>query len=232
MAQRYGAIFIFEHQIFKKISMMKRFYLLIYISLGIFFVQGQTILLDSVDFSQGTSVMEALQMRASATGFDTTMITPQELSALLWSANGINRPESGKRTAASAVNAQDIDLYVSMKSGIYLYDPKKHSLELVVAGDHRGLIASRQAWTADAPVFVMMVSDISRFNHGNDSTKLIRAAMDAGIVSQNISLYCAAVGLETRIRAVMDVQGLHALMGLKPSQYLMLNNPVGYRKSD
>ncbi|MFO7723338.1 MAG: SagB/ThcOx family dehydrogenase [Bacteroidales bacterium] len=212
--------------------MMKKFYLLIYMVLAALFLQGQTIMLDSVDFSQGKTVMGALQVRASATGFDTTMITSQELSALLWAANGINRPESGKRTAASAVNAQDIDLYVCLKQGIYRYNHKNHSLEPVVSGDHRGLIASRQAWTADAPVFVIMVSDISRFNHGNDSTKLIRAAMDAGIVSQNISLYCAAVGLETRIRAVMETQNLHTLMGLKPSQHLMLNNPVGYRKKD
>jgi SagB-type dehydrogenase family enzyme len=195
----------------------------------ILFAQTQPVIeLDSVDFSQGSTVMHALQVRASTTAFDTTMITPQQLSALLWAANGVNRPESGKRTAASATNAQDIDLYVCMEQGIWFYNYALHRLDPVVTGDHRLLVAARQTWTAQAPVFILMVSDISRFNHGTDSIKLIRGAMDAGIVSQNISLYCAAVGLETRIRAVMEKEQLHAVMKLKPSQYLMLNNPVGY----
>lgn len=210
---------------------------IVLINMAIIFIaatsQGQSfapIILDSVDYSQGISVMEALKVRASATGFDTSAITPQQLSALIWAANGINRPESGKRTAASAVNAQDIDLYVATKLGIWKYDPKKHRLDTVIAGDYRTYIADRQTWVLDAPVFVIMVSDISRFNHGNDSTKLLRAAMDAGIVAQNISLYCAAVGLETRIRAVMNYEKLREVLGLKSTQYPMLNTPVGYRK--
>lgn len=212
---------------------MNRMMIFVSLMLGMVFSghsQGLAVIeLDSVDFTQGSSVMQALQVRASATAFDTTMITTQELSAVLWAANGINRPESGKRTAASATNAQDIDLYVCMKEGIWFYNPALHRLEPVVAGDHRALLAARQTWTLQAPVFIIMVSDISRFNHGNDSTKLIRGAMDAGIVSQNISLYCAAVNLETRIRAVMEKEQLHVVMKLKPTQYLMLNNPVGYR---
>ena len=215
--------------------MKKVCFVLITLTIFLRFLNAQTlpvITLDSVDYSQGSSVMEALQVRASATGFDTTMITSQELSALLWTANGINRPESGKRTAASATNAQDIDIYVCTAEGIWLYDHKQHRLIPVVSGDYRKEVAGRQAWTADAPVFLLLVSDISRFSHGNDSTKLIRGAMDAGIVSQNISIYCAAIGLETRIRAVMERDLLHKIMNLKPSQHIMLNNPVGYRKKD
>ncbi len=210
---------------------------LVLISITLFtgFANSQTlpvITLDTVDYSQGSSVMEALKVRASATGFDTTMITSQELSALLWAANGVNRPESGKRTAPSATNSQDIDIYVCTSDGIWFYDHKLHILVPVVPGDYHKEVAGRQAWTADAPLFLLLVSDISRFSHGNDSTKLIRAAMDAGIVAQNISLYCAAVGLETRIRASMERDLLHKLLKLSPSQYLLLNNPVGYKKKD
>ncbi len=210
---------------------------IILINIAICFIglvtRGQSfapIVLEPVDFSQGSTIMEALQVRASATGFDTSALTPQQLSALIWAANGINRPESGKRTAASAVNAQDIDLYVCTKVGIWKYNPANHQLDTVRAGDYRTFVADRQGWVLDAPVFLIMVSDISRFSHGNDSTKLIRAAMDAGIVAQNISLYCAAVGLETRIRAVMNYEKLREILGLKSTQYPMLNNPVGYRK--
>ena len=190
--------------------------------------EQDTIYLLPVPYDTGTTVMEALQARASATGFDTTRFTARELSGLLWAANGINRPASGKRTAASAVNAQDIDIFVCMEEGVWLYDPKQHRLVPVTPVDHRPSIASRQEWTLNAPVFLLLVSDISRFSHGNDSTKLIRAAMDAGIVAQNISLYCAAVGLETRIRAVMDIPVIHRELGLKPTQFPMLNTPVGY----
>ncbi len=199
-------------------------------ALGVFSQEIKPIQLDTIDYSQGKSVMEALQVRASATEFDTTDIAPHQLSAVLWAANGINRPESGKRTAASAVNAQDIDVYVCNKKGIWLYNPQAHRLDPVVAGDYRGITAGRQAWTAGAPLFLILVSDISRFSMGTDSAKLVRAAMDAAIVSQNISLYCAAVGLETRIRMSMDQQKLREVMGLSSSQYLILNNPVGYRK--
>jgi len=186
--------------------------------------------LDSVDFSQGTTVMEALKVRASATSFDTCQITPQQLSALLWSANGINRPESGKRTAASAVNAQDIDLYVATKVGIWRYNPQKHQLDTVAAGDYRTFIADRQVWVLDAPVFLILVADISKFTFGTDSSRLVLSSMDAGIVAQNISLYCAAAGLETRIRAGMNDEKLREVLALTPTQYPLLNTPVGYRK--
>jgi nitroreductase len=82
---------------------------------------------------------------------------------------------------------------------------------------------------AKAPVICVLVSDISRFRAGADSLKLIWAAEDAGIVSQNISLFCASIGLATRPRASMDQQKLREILKLKDTQHLMLNNPVSYR---
>ena len=117
-----------------------------------------------------------------------------------------------------------------MKSGIYLYDAKKHILESVVDGDYRKLVADKQENFAKAPVICLLVSDISRFRSGGDSLKIIWAAFDAGIVSQNISLFCASVGLATRPRASMDQQKLRKILKLKDSQRLMLNNPVSYKK--
>ena len=174
--------------------------------------------------------MKALSLRASAKEFDTTKINLQDLSDLLWASNGVNRPELGKRTAPSAVNAQDIDVYVCMEQGIYLYNAKKHILDLIIDGDYRKLIAGRQDNFAKAPIFFLLVSDISRFSFGKDSLKLIWAAEDAGIVSQNISLFCASVGLATRPRVTMDYNKLREVLKLKESQYLILNNPVSYKK--
>ena len=148
----------------------------------------------------------------------------------LWAANGINRPESGKRTAPSAMNSQDIDVYAVMKSGVYLYNTKNHCLDFITVGDHRAFVAGRQENFAQAPFFCVLVSDISRFSRGDDSLKLVWAAEDAGIVSQNISIFCASVGFATKPRASMDQERLREILKLKDSQYLMLNNPVGYKK--
>jgi SagB-type dehydrogenase family enzyme len=191
---------------------------------------SKTIILNPPDTTRGLPVMKALSLRASSSEFDTTSLNLQDMSDLLWAANGINRPESGKRTAPSAMNAQDIDVYAVMKSGVYLYNANKHLLEFVIEGDHRALVAGKQENFAQAPFICLLVSDISRFSRGEDSLKLVWAAEDAGIVSQNISIFCASVGFATRPRASMDQQKLREILKLKDSQYLMLNNPVSYKK--
>jgi len=201
------------------------------LSISSFAQNTKTIVLNPPDTTRGLPVMKALSLRESEKEFDTTKIKLQDLSDLLWAANGVNRTETGKRTAPSAQNAQDIDVYVFMKAGIYLYDAKRHSLEFIVDGDYRNLIAGKQEKFAKAPLIFLLVSDISKFQVKEDSLKLAWAAMDAGIVSQNISLFCASVGLATRPRAWMDQQKLREILKLKDSQRLMLNNPVSYKKN-
>lgn len=212
---------------------MRKFIIFIcFVAMGAsLFAQGdKNIGLNQPDLSRGLPVMKALSLRASATDYDTTGIKLQDLSDLVWAANGINRADIGKRTAPSAMNSQDIDIYVIMKSGAYLYDAKKQILLLVAEGDYRPLAAGRQADVAKAPVNCVLVSDISRFKSGEEASKLIWAAEDAGIVSQNISVFCAAVGFSTRPRASMDIQKLSEALKLAPSQHLMLNHPVSYKK--
>ena len=191
---------------------------------------SKTIVLNPPDLNRGLSVMKALSARASATEFDTAALKLQDLSDLLWAANGVNRPESGKRTAPSARNAQDIDVYVCMQKGIYLYNATRHALELIAEGDYRKLAAGSQDYVTKAPVICLLVSDVSRFPSGDDSQRMVWAAEDAGIVSQNISVFCASLGLSTRCRASMDKENLGAVLKLKDSQHLMLNNPVSYKK--
>ena len=183
------------------------------------------------DRSRGLPAMEAFSLRSSATAWDTAMLNVQDLSDLLWAANGINRPETGKRTAPSAMNAQDIDLYIFLKKGVYLYLADENSLQPVTGGDSRKLVAGRQEEVASVPVIVLMVSDTSRFRAGTATLKLTWAAVDAGTVSQNISIFCAATGLATRPRATMDEDKLRELLKLKKSQIIILNNPVSYKKN-
>ena len=183
------------------------------------------------DLSRGETFMKAVSERASAYEFDNAELSLQDISDLLWAANGINRPEKGKRTAPSAMNAQDIDIYVFMQEGVYFYNPKEHILEFKVEGDHRDLIAGSQTFVMEAPFICLLVSDISRFNVGEKPLKLNWGAMDAGIVSQNINLFCAATGLVTRPRASMDVEKITKLLSLSETQYPMLNNPVSHKKN-
>lgn len=186
------------------------------------------ITLNKPDTGRGLPVMQAFQQRASVTAFSSAALSIQDLSDLLWAANGINRPDEKKRTAPSARNCQDVDVYVCMEAGMYLYDAVSHSLKPIAAGDYRHLVAGRQAAMANAPVFLILVSDISRFGGGEESANLRWAAMDSGIVSQNIAVACAGLGLVTRPRASMDTATLKDVMKLNESQHLMLNNPVGY----
>ena len=194
------------------------------------FAQDDKIVLDPPNMERGLPVMKALSLRASVHEFDSRDLGGQDLSDLLWAADGINRPESGMRTAPSAYNAQDIDIYVFMKTGAYLYDPKEHELNLVAGGDHRDIVAYTQDFVAVAPVICVLVSDISRFSSMEDSMKLFYATADAGIVSQNINIFCASTGLATRPRATMNKEKLREVLNLKDTQYPMLNNAVSYKE--
>lgn len=199
-------------------------------SLSLMSQELKLIRLNPPDTAAGLPVMQAFAHRSSQTDFDAAPLSLTDLSNLLWAANGINRPETGKRTAPSAMNAQDIDLYAVFPEGVFLYDAAKHQLDPVATGDHRALVAGRQANFATAPVMLLLVSDISRFPVGDEALKLVWAAEDAGFVSQNIGLFCAGMGLATRPRASMDTGKLKEVLNLRETQHLMLNNPVSYLK--
>lgn len=170
--------------------------------------------------------MKALSERRSSRSFAAGELKPQDLSTLLWAANGINR-EDGKRTAPSAIDKRDVDIYALLPAGAYVYDPKAHALNPVAKGDFRNAAANGQDFAATAPVVLLLVSDLTRFTATpNEGTKLT-GALDVGIVSQNISLACASLGLGTVPRGTMNQAELRKALQLKDTQYLGLNHPVG-----
>lgn len=175
----------------------------------------------------GLSVMETLANRHSTREFSNKNLTLQELSNLLWAANGINRPEKGMRTAPSAMNAQEVDVYVCMEEGAFLYDAKSNQLQPVIQEDLRGLVGGKQTFVKNAPVVLLMVSDLSKLPGGNSEQTKLMAAIDAGIVSQNISIACSGLGLITVPRASMEKEALAQKLKLKSTQLLLMNNPVG-----
>ena len=176
------------------------------------------------------SLMQALSDRKSQREFSDKQISLEELSNLLWAANGINR-EDGRHTAPSAVNSQDIDIYVCMASGAYLYDAKESLLNRITTEDLRLAVAAQQQM--EAPMFLVMVADVSRYPEGLASQREVvekLACMDAGYVSGNIGLFCSAAQLATVPRASMDKEALTKALNLTDTQILVLNNPVGYMK--
>lgn len=172
--------------------------------------------------------MKALSERKSTRECADRELSEKDLSDLLWAANGVNRKD-GKRTAPSAMNRQDIDIYVVSDKGAYLYNAAENHLELVAEGDFRAEVASRQDFVKAFPVSLVLVSDIERFGKDDEHTRLM-AAVDAGCVSQNISLFCAANGLATVVRGTMNDEALRKTLKLNSSQLLLLNQPVGYTK--
>ena len=175
----------------------------------------------------GHTVMKALSQRCSSREFNSKALSMNYISDLLWAANGINRAD-GKRTAPSALNKQDVDIYVVLPKGIYLYQAKDHSLKLIKEGDYRNAVVGGQDFVNDAPLSLLLVSNVSLFGDSSLLRNQLMGAVDIGTVSQNISLFCTFAGLSTVPRASMDSEQLRKLLHLTEGQLLLMNHPVGY----
>jgi SagB-type dehydrogenase family enzyme len=187
----------------------------------------QSIQLPVPQMDGGIPLMKALKLRSTAREFSTEALQPQELSNLLWAACGVNRPESGKRTAPTARNMQEIDVYVALPEGLYLYDAKGNALALVVPKDLREA-TGKQPFVKDAPVNLVFVADYARMGNGPTEMKDFYAATDTGFISQNVYLYCASAGLSTVVRGMVDREDLEKAMNLGADQHVILAQTVGY----
>ena len=177
----------------------------------------------------GMPLMEALKARKTSRSFSREKLPEQVLSDLLWAACGVNRPDSGKRTAPSAVNWQEIDVYVAMAEGVYLYNAKAHRLEPVLAKDLRAMTGT-QPFVRDAPVNLVYVADLTRMKGANDENKVFYSAADTGFIAQNVYLYCASEGLATVVRGLVIRPALKEALSLRSEQEIILAQSVGYPK--
>jgi nitroreductase len=225
----------------------------------------------------GLSIMESFAKRSSSRSWADKELSSQDLSNLLWAGFGINRPDSKKRTAPSAMNSQDVDIYIIMKRGVYLYDAATHTLNPVASGDHRSEVSSMpkgarpsggasgtsgSSAPAGAPgsapgsapagssatsgggpsgppgggaegqsvqaASLILVSDKAKFSIGNDDTKKELGIIDAALVSENIALFCAGNGLANIPRYGINKDTLKTLLKLKDTQFIVMENAVGY----
>lgn len=188
--------------------------------------QPKNIKLNAPNKERGKATMQALSERKSTREFAEQELSLQDLSDLLWAANGFNRED--KRTAGTAMNCQEIDVYVCMKSGAYLYDAKANELVVVASEDIRELFVAGQDYVKQAPVCLLIVADLSRMKGGDTEAGKMSTALDAGIVSQNISLFCSGCDMATVTRGMMNKKKLAEALKLADTQYVHLNHPVGY----
>lgn len=176
----------------------------------------------------GRPLMQVLKNRSSARTFSPTQLPAQTLSNLLWAAFGVNRPDSGKRTAPSAMNWQETDIYVATADGLYIYDAKTHELSPVSRDDVRAQTGT-QPFVKDAPLNLVYVADLAKTGSGNAERDMYVAA-DVGFIAQNVYLFCASEGLVTVVRGSIDRAALSKVMRLRPDQKIVLAQTVGYAK--
>jgi SagB-type dehydrogenase family enzyme len=184
-------------------------------------------MLSKPDTASGAPLMTALSKRASSRSYSRQPVDEKTLSALLWAACGVNRSGGNKRTAPTAMNRQEIDVYAVMAHGAYRYNAARHSLIPVTDKDIRAL-TGKQAFVAQAPLNLVYVADMSRVAGSDSDEKLLYAAADTGFIGQNVYLYCASEGLATVIRGHVDRKALARALELGSQQRIILAQTVGH----
>ncbi len=181
---------------------------------------------------KNSSLLKLLEKRRSHRQFGSEEISRQQLSELLWAANGINDSASGKRTVPSAYNWHGVSVYAALPTGLFLYEPERHSLTIVSEKDLRAYTGS-QDFVKRAPLNLIYVADFSKMSPVSktmtDEKRLFLSALETGCMVQNVYLYCASEGLNAVVRDMVDREELAKQMEvLKPEQKIIIVQTVGY----
>ncbi|MBK8882251.1 MAG: SagB/ThcOx family dehydrogenase [Bacteroidales bacterium] len=206
------------------------FFGILFLNVALLPLVAQDIVLPAPDKTGGKPLMQALNERQTTRTYTTDSLTRQQLSDLLWAGFGINRPEQGKRTAPSAMNWQEIDIYVTLPQGSYVYIAASHSLKFINNKDLRKETGG-QSFVADAALNIVYVADMSkRGKKEGDEIKdsdLFMTYADAAFIAQNIYLYCASANLGCVVRGSVPAGNLETELGLKASQKIIIAQTVG-----
>jgi len=202
------------------------------IVLGVFLINSsiaqEIISLPAPVKNGGKPLMEVLNERSSSRDFIDQDLTEQQLSDLLWAANGINR-EDNKRTAPSSHNNQDIEIYLTTSKGLFVYKAEEHGLISLSESDMRK-IAGKQDFVKKASVNLIYVSDFDKLGKGSEESKLLTAATHCGFIGQNVYLYCTSEGLISVFRAWINKEKISEVLGLKSNQHVIYSQSVGLAK--
>ena len=190
-------------------------------------ISAEDIKLPKPEIKGGKPLMEALKARKTSREFSPEDLSSQQLSNLLWAAWGFNRPDQQKRTAPSAHNWQDMDVYVVMKKAAYVYDAQENKLKEITKGDGR-VATGFQQFCKTAPINLVYVSDQSTMKQAkSDKEKDHYSAIHAGLISQNVNLYCASTDLATVVRGWFDATKVSNILQLPKNKKVILCQTVG-----
>jgi len=191
----------------------------------------------------GKPLMQALKLRQSTRGNfgPEEKLSMQTLSNLLWAADGVNRPQGNHRTAPSAVDWQNIDIYVATADGLFLYDAIQHSLKVIVKQDVRAISGlegqasgpMKQDFAKTAPVSLVYVADMAKtkgMKFGGDDVSVGWSFVNAGAIAENVYLYCASEGLACILRAMVDAAKVSEVFKLRPDQKVLLTSTIAQFK--
>lgn len=175
-------------------------------------------------------LVAALEQRKTVREYTSKKISLEDLSSILWAANGINRPD-GKRTAPSAYGKQYIDIYVVTDTGSYLYDATGHQLKLILNANVKSKM-SGQGHVASASHILVLVADTENIPglYSGKECKLNWAHSTAGGIAQNVHLMSAAKGIGTCIVAGIKDDDIKKSLGLSKSKVPLYVMPLGYEK--
>jgi nitroreductase len=186
--------------------------------------------------------MQARKLRQSTRGDfgPEEKLSSQTLSTLLWAADGVNRP-GGHRTAPSAVDWQNIDIYVATADGLFLYDAPQQVLKVISKQDVRaisgleGLAAGpmKQDFAKTAPVSLVYVADMAKtkgMKWNGEDAGLIWSYAGAGAIAQNVYLFCASEGLACILRAMVDAAKITEVFKLRSDQKVLLTSTIAQFK--
>jgi SagB-type dehydrogenase family enzyme len=173
------------------------------------------------------TLADSLKARQSVRVFSSRTLSLQTISDLLWAAAGINRPDTRKRTAPSARNWQEIDVYAAMETGVFVYDAKANRLNPIVQGDLRKLTGS-QDYVATAPLNLVYVADLTKMKESAPEDQTMYSAADTGFIAENVYLFCASEGLGTVVRGSVDRKKLAEALNLPDHKKIILAQTIGY----
>jgi nitroreductase len=168
------------------------------------------------------------KLRRSTREYSDRRLPPQVVSDLLWAAFGFNRPNGG-RTAPYWRHVMVIHVYAAMEDGVWLYEPKTHTLQPHLAEDIRAA-TGLQDFIGTAPLNLVYVAHGERMTDVSPEDRRLYASVDTGFIGQNVYLFCASEGLASVFRAAVDYAELARLMRLPEQQFVTFAQTVGYAR--
>ncbi len=215
----------------KKMAILLVMGLFFLVTVNVTYAEDAVIKLPDPQTEGGMPLMKALKLRKSTRGNfgPDTKLSMQQISNLLWAADGVNR-ENGYRTAPSAANWQNIDIYVMTADGLYLYDAKNNVLKVLGNKDVRSA-SGGQEFVNDAPVNLIYIADYSHAAYrGNKDVAETWSYANTGFIAQNVYLFCASEGLACIVRANADKDLIRKTLNLRPDQHFILAQTIAHFK--